>query len=96
MSSAPSLFNRAIVRINGKCAIIDVREPQQPAGTLCDYFRGKPLDRNTACTRPGCGRPWSEHYPEYKPRRVRGVIAAVCNVCSQPLDSEAHLNHCNG
>jgi hypothetical protein len=92
----PSLFDTAQARLNGLDAIVDMREPQQPAisGTLCAYFRGKPLDRNSACLRPGCGRPWNEHYPEYQPRRVRGIIAEVCNVCAYSLDSDQHVNHC--
>jgi hypothetical protein len=95
--SALDLFNTTRVRVNGKCEIVDMRESQQPeSGTLCSYYRGKPLDKNSLCARPGCGRPWSEHYPPYQPKRVRGSIAEVCSVCGMPTDSEAHLKHCGG
>jgi hypothetical protein len=94
----PSLFNTARVRINGECSIVDMRDsaPPQPAvpRQLCAYFRGKPLDKTSLCARPGCGRPWSEHYPEYKPQRMRGVIAKMCSICAYPLDSDQHLHHC--
>ena len=85
----PSLFDRARIRTNGERSITNT---SAPGSTLCAYFRGKPLDRNSACVRPGCGRPWSEHYPELK--RVRGVIQSVCDVCAYPLDSDQHVNHC--
>jgi hypothetical protein len=94
--SASNLFDTAVVPTGGKCVVVDMREQPQPAGTLCDYFKGKPLDKNTLCARPGCGRPWREHYPEYKPKRLRGVIQDVCSVCSYPIESDQHLNHCRG
>jgi hypothetical protein len=27
-------------------------------------------------------------------RRMRGVIAEVCDVCGYPVESDQHLNHC--
>ena len=86
-----SLFNTVSAQANGEQPIGNT---VAQAGTLCDYFRGKPLDRNSACARPGCGRPWSEHYPEYKPQRMRGVVAEVCSICAYPLTSDQHVNHC--
>jgi len=90
--SAATLFT-AREQTNGTRQFVNT---STPSGTLCDYYRGKPLDKNSPCSRPGCGRPWSEHYPEYKPKRLRGVIAEVCSVCAYPLDSDQHISHCRG
>jgi hypothetical protein len=86
-----NLFDTARTQANGPRQNISA---VAQAGTLCAYFRGKPLDKTSLCARPGCGRPWSEHYPEYKPQRMRGVIAKVCSICAYPLDSDQHLHHC--
>lgn len=29
-------------------------------------------------------------------RRVRGVVAEVCDVCAFPVESDQHKNHCKG
>ncbi len=34
--------------------------------------------------------------PQPTPRREHGVIAEICDVCGNPVDSDAHVNHCGG
>ena len=58
----------------------------------CEYFIGKPSD--DPCRR--CRLPWSAHYPAQPVRRMRGVIAEVCDVCAYPVESDQHFNHCRG
>ena len=74
------LFNTARLRVNSQCAIINVQEAQ----LVCGYFIGKPSEG--PCKR--CGGTYQQHYPELRrSRRVRAVVAAVCDVCSYPMDS---------
>jgi hypothetical protein len=64
----------------------------RPTGAVCGYHMGK---AQSPCSR--CGQPYLAHYPELRrPRRVRGVIKAVCDLCSYPIDSDQHQNHCRG
>jgi hypothetical protein len=32
----------------------------------------------------------------HRPKRVRGVIEAVCDICSYPVESDQHVDHCRG
>jgi hypothetical protein len=70
---------------------LDLMDGQSPpTGEACGYHLGKIAE---PCKR--CGQGYARHWPEvYRPKRVRGVIAEVCDTCAQPLDSPQHINHC--
>jgi hypothetical protein len=58
----------------------------------CGYHIGKIA---SPCAR--CGMPYQAHWPELsRPKRMRAAVAEVCSVCSYPVNSDQHRNHCRG